>query len=115
MDADIDLQVWLEATVAARSSVIVPYVRSDRPVPLQYTITTRQHSRSGGTTIGQSGEVFLQAGSATALSRLAIRRQADDICHISVTLSGPGDFQNSYRFDCPEMSTNGPIWSQKPG
>lgn len=106
MNADIDLQVWLESSVVAQTSIIVPHVQSDIEQMLSYRLVTTQEGPSGRSSIGQSGEVQLKPDQATPLARLAIRRDANDQCHISLTVLETGGLERQYDFPCPEENTS---------
>lgn len=107
MDNDIDLQVWLEATTAAQTSVIVPHVRSDKAGPLQYAIRTVQESRGNRSTIGQSGQIYIQADITATLSKLVIRRHNGDTCQVNITLDGPDNERHEFDFKCPDPIYDG--------
>lgn len=105
MDNDINLQVWLEATTAAQASVIVPYVRSVQEGELTYAIKMVQERANGRSSIGQSGQLYLQAETPTALSRLAIRQVPQENCQINIVLTRPALPPRRFDFECPtEMS-----------
>lgn len=105
MDNDINLQVWLEATTAAQASVIVPYVRSVQEGELTYAIKMVQERANGRSSIGQSGQLYLQAETPTALSRLAIRQVPQENCQINIVLTRPAQPPRRFDFECPtEMS-----------
>lgn len=101
MHADTDLQVWLETSLVAQTSIIIPHVQSDTERQLTYRITTTREGASGRSSIGQSGDVYLQADQATALSRMAIRRDDKDHCQITVVLSDAEAAERRYDFSCP--------------
>lgn len=101
MNADADLQVWLETSSVAQTSIIIPHVQSETERQLTYRITTTREGPSGRSSIGQSGEVHLQADHATALSRMAIRRDSEDDCRITLTLSEAESSERHYEFLCP--------------
>lgn len=102
MNADANIQVWLETSAVAQTSIISPHVQSDAAKLLTYRITTTQESRAGRSSIGQSGEVALEADQPTALSRLAVRREADDRCRITLILLSSDMPERHYDFACPD-------------
>lgn len=102
MNADADLQVWLETSSVAQTSIIIPHVQSETERQVTYRITTTREGPSGRSSIGQSGEVLLQAAHATALSRMAIRRETDDTCRITLVLSEAETSEHRYEFECPD-------------
>src|SRR5690625_1007047 len=105
MDNDINLQVWLETTTVAQASVIVPYVRSVQEGELTYAIKMVQERANGRSSIGQSGQLYLQAETPTALSRLAIRQVPQENCQINIGLTRPALPPRRFDFECPtEMS-----------
>ena len=105
MDNDINLQVWLETTTVAQASVIVPYVRSVQEGELTYAIKMVQERANGRSSIGQSGQLYLQAETPTALSRLAISQVPQENCQINIVLTRPALPPRRFDFECPtEMS-----------
>lgn len=101
MNADADIQVWLETAAKAQTSVITPHVQTNADRELRYRITTIQQGRAGRSSIGQSGSVKLKEDDPTPLSRLTIRRTAGDICHIRLVLSAADEPERRYEFECP--------------
>ena len=102
MNADADIQVWLETFVKAQTSIVIPHVESNVYQHLRYKITTTQEGQTGRSSIGQSGSVDLTPNVAEALSRLAIRRSAGDRCHIELILFTEGESGQRYDFMCPD-------------
>lgn len=101
MNADADIHVWLETSAVAQTSIIVPYVQSNVAQLVTYRITTTQESAAGRSSIGQSGQVNLEVAQPTKLSRLAIRRDNNDDCRITLVLLSPDMPEKHYDFDCP--------------
>lgn len=106
MNADANIQVWLETSAVAQTSIITPHVQSDIEQQMTYRITTTQESSAGKSSIGQSGDIMLQADKATPISRLAIRRNEDDDCRITLILLSSDKSEHRYDFVCPEESGN---------
>lgn len=102
MNADADIQVWLETTVAAQTSIIVPHVRSDIAQSLNYRIITTQTRHSGRSSIGQSGDVSVQPGQATALSRLAVQQSPGDRCRVTLIIMDAEESEHRYDFSCSD-------------
>lgn len=104
MNADADIHVWLETIAKAQTSIIIPHVQSNVDQQLQYEITTLQKSRSGRSSIGQSGYVYLKHNVATPLSRLTIRRSLGDSCQIELFLheNSKDKQKKHYIFPCPD-------------
>lgn len=107
MNADTDLQVWLESSSLAQTSIIIPHVQSDTEKMLSYRIMTTREGPSGRSSIGQSGKVRLKPAQATALSRLAVQRDDSDQCHITLFLSLPDAPERRYEFSCPGENPEG--------
>lgn len=107
MNADTDLQVWLETSSLAQTSIIIPHVQSDTEKMLSYRIMTTREGPSGRSSIGQSGEIRLKPDQATALSRLALQREGSDKCHITLILSLPNAPERHYEFSCPGEDPEG--------
>ena len=105
MNADTDLQVWLETSSAAQTSMIIPHVQSDTERLLSYRIVTVREGPSGRSSIGQSGQVILEADQPTELSRMSIRRDADDDCHITLIVSEENMAERRYEFSCPDPTS----------
>lgn len=101
MNADADIQVWLETFVKAQTNIIVPHIESSVHQNVQYRIITTQQGQGGRSSIGQSGEVELQPNIAETMSRLAIRRSVGDLCQINITLLMPDTTERRYDFNCP--------------
>lgn len=103
MNADADIQVWLETIAKAQATIITPHVQSNVDQQVQYQITTTQEGQSGRSSIGQSGTISLKHDISTPLSRLTIRRSPDDTCQIELILheSAKNGQDKSYTFLCP--------------
>lgn len=102
MNADANVQVWLETSSVAQTSIIIPHVQSNIPQSLTYQITTTQEGPSGRSSIGQSGKADVHANQATALSRLAIRRNVTDSCQIALLIRTADRTEHHYEFPCPD-------------
>lgn len=102
MNADADLQVWLETFFTKNQpAFVVPYVRSNEDTNLTYRLNTVQVSQSGRSVLNQSGSVDVQAGVPVALVRMALSREKDDECHIDVYLEQKNLGEQEYHFECP--------------
>ncbi|WP_397473309.1 curli-like amyloid fiber formation chaperone CsgH [Pusillimonas sp.] len=101
MNADIDLQAWLETQSATRPEVIVPYVQSSHATSLRYLLRTTVSHQGGNSRISQGGVLSVPAHTAVALPRLAVT-QPDGECHIELVLTETSGGETRYEFDCEE-------------
>jgi curli production protein len=102
MNADTDIQVWLETFSRTQPGVIVPYVMSSEKKRLRYQIRTVKTGKSGNSVLGQGGAVTLMADVPTALSRMAISRSRNDKCRIDLVITEAGEQDRNYQFACPD-------------
>lgn len=102
MNADADIQVWLETVARTQPTIIVPYLRSSEAVTMRYRLHTVRTSQDGRSELTQSGTVQARPREATPLSRLSVSRQANDECRIDLVLSSPKTQEKRYSFECPE-------------
>lgn len=106
MNADADIQVWLETIARTQPRVIVPYVQSAQNGSLRYKMRATRQGPQGRSVISQGGTIEITAGTPAALGRLAISRSPDDDCQIELTIqkgsgTGPGASRD-YQFSCPD-------------
>lgn len=101
MNADVDLQAWLETQAATHPEVIIPYVQSSRATELRYLLRTTVSHQGGNSRISQGGVLSVPAQTAVALPRLAVSRP-DGECHIELVLTAPTGTETRYQFDCEE-------------
>ncbi|MGB6104715.1 MAG: curli-like amyloid fiber formation chaperone CsgH [Pusillimonas sp.] len=101
MNADTDIQVWLEAFSRPPPGIIIPYVKTARDRTLRYRVLAVKDGAAGRATFSQSGIVDLRAGVPAALGRLSVNHGPRDECHIALTLSEPGANVLNYHFACP--------------
>lgn len=104
MNADADIQVWLESSAVAQTTIVSPHVQSDVAQLLTYKVITTQENRGGKSSIGQTGEVALKADQPTPLSRVAIRRDENDHCRITLILLSSVISQRQFDFSCPHIT-----------
>ncbi|NGM87954.1 hypothetical protein G5B35_11620 [Parapusillimonas sp. SGNA-6] len=102
MNADADIQVWLETLSQTQPGVVVPYVMSAEQKRLRYQIRAVKSGKSGNSMLGQGGTVTLAPEVPTALSRLAISHASGDTCRIDVMLTESGKQDRNYQFACPD-------------
>jgi curli production protein len=101
MNADADIQVWLETFARVRPSVIVPYIKSTETRMLRYRLHTIKKGPQGRSEISQGGVVNAPADVPVALSRMSVNQGDNDECLIDLTLSEAGHADRNYHFDCP--------------
>ena len=99
MNADTDLQVWLETQSQPRPGVIVPYVQSSHSTNLRYLLRTTVVNGGGSSRVSQGGALDVPADTAVALPRLAISQPAGD-CLIELVLTEKWGDERHYEFDC---------------
>jgi curli production protein len=102
MNADADIQVWLETLSRTQPGVIVPYVMSTEQKHLGYRIRATNSGKHGSSTLGQGGSVTLTPDVPAALSRMAISHASGDNCQINVVLTEAGKQDRNYQFACPD-------------
>ncbi|NYT78063.1 hypothetical protein H0A71_13755 [Alcaligenaceae bacterium] len=101
MNANVNLQVWLETVPDTHPSVVVPYVRSETDGVIQYQLKVSKRGFSGVSNLGQSGDVRVQAGQPAALSRFSLNIGKNDECTIELVLFNSQHPADTYHFDCP--------------
>ena len=104
MNADIDLQAWLETQTATRPEIIIPYVQSRHATSLRYLLRTTVSHQGGNSRISQGGVLTLPAETAVALPRLAVDHSNGE-CHIELVLTEKTGNETRYQFDCEEART----------
>src|SRR5690606_7799358 len=72
MDANTDLQVWLQSQSTQPPGIVVPYVLSTSDTTLRYSIGIVSTSPAGRSEIRQGGTVWVHAYTPTPLSRISI-------------------------------------------
>lgn len=105
MDADANIQVWLETIDDTRASVIVPYVQSTQNDTLHYRIRAVRQASGGRSEITQSGVIATVPDTPVAFGRMAISRSIDDKCQIELTLHSQkktdSEADMHYQWACP--------------
>ncbi|MGB3290712.1 MAG: curli-like amyloid fiber formation chaperone CsgH [Burkholderiaceae bacterium] len=102
MNADADIQVWLETMNRSQAAVVVPYVQSTRDRTLVYAIRAIKDGPGGHSVLSQGGTLRITANVPTALGRMTFSRHAGDDCNIDLKLNEDGKEARSYRYACPE-------------
>jgi hypothetical protein len=102
MNADADIQVWLETMARTQAVVIIPYVQSTENKTLGYTLKAVKDGPSGRSVLGQGGTLQVAADVPTALGRVSMNYGKLDACSIDLTLNVNGEVQKNYHFACPE-------------
>src|SRR5690606_37962077 len=103
MNADTDIQVWLETVARTQPSVIVPYVRSNQDATLRYRVRTVKEGKGGRSLVGQGGTVEVIAGVPKAVGRMSVSYGPQDQCSIDLTLVERAVPQRHYHFECPKQ------------
>ena len=103
MNADSDIQVWLETFSRTQPSIIVPYVKSSHDTTLRYKLRATQESNGGRAVIGQGGTVAVLADVPAPLMKMSLNRNAHDTCRINLTVSEAGNRDRKYEFDCASL------------
>lgn len=101
MAADVNLQVWLETIPNTHPSVVVPYIKSQENGQFEYTLKAIKQGRSGSSSVGQSGDIIVNANQPTELSRFSLSLGKDDQCRIELILIKNGHPAGTYHFECP--------------
>lgn len=99
MNADTNLQVWLETQAHSRPPVIVPYVQSSHHANLRYLLRTIVSHNGGSSRVSQGGALEVPADTPVALPRLTIS-PVNGECRIELVLSGKQGADQHYEFDC---------------
>jgi curli production protein len=108
MNADADIQVWLETAARTNPEIIVPYVRTAASKTLRYDVRTVQEGANGRSNMAQSGAVTVQANVATPLVRMSVTRSRQDYCHIEIVITEGHSTRQDYHFECPAPGTERP-------
>lgn len=103
MNADTDLQVWLETQSHVNPEVIVPYVQSNHQTQLRYLLRTTLSQNGSRSRISQGGALDVPADTAVALPRLSITPPNGD-CRIELILTEKMGSEKHYEFDCTYSS-----------
>jgi curli production protein len=103
MNADSDIQVWLETVSRTQPSIIIPYVKSRHETTLRYKLRTIQQGSGGRAVIGQGGTIAVLADVPAPLMKMSLNRGANDTCNIRLVLSEVGNEDRNYEFDCPSL------------
>lgn len=106
MNADADIQVWLERFSQTPPGIVVPYVRTAHDTTLRYRVLVVQEGHTGRSLISQAGMVQTQASVPAALGRISVSHEPKDKCHIDVILSERGASDLNYRFPCRHSAHN---------
>ncbi|HLU18738.1 MAG TPA: curli-like amyloid fiber formation chaperone CsgH [Pusillimonas sp.] len=107
MNADIDLQAWLETQNATRPEVIIPYVQSNHDTSVRYLLRTTVAHERGNSRISQGGVLSVPADTAVALPRLAVSSPNGE-CRIELVLTERMGVERRYEFDCLDARTASP-------
>ena len=99
MNADTDLQVWLETQSHVYPEVIVPYVQSNHQTRLRYLLRTTLNQNGSSSRISQGGALDVPADTAVALPRLSVSPPNGD-CKIELILTEKIGAEKHYEFDC---------------
>ena len=100
MFADINLQVWFDAHANQGQTLIVPYIKAERDVRLQYELKVLNRSKTGTSNVSQGGEISVPAGQPKAVSSIRVMPQAGGQCEVDLTLRENGEQVGQYTFDC---------------
>lgn len=98
---NISVQAWLDTVAGTHPSVVIPYVKSSVDGHVHYAVTVVKRGPSGSSDIDQSGNVAVQAGKPTALSRFSVSVGPADACNVKLTVSANDQAANIYQFECP--------------
>lgn len=106
MDANTDLQVWLQSQSTQPPGIVVPYVLSTSDTTLRYSIGVISTSPAGRSEIRQGGTVWVHAYTPTPLSRISITSAAVSSCTVNLALNQYGKPQRQYDFDCSKRDAD---------
>ncbi len=73
MQADINLQAWLEAHASNGVTAIIAYVSAAREIDLQYDIRLRNSGRGSTSAVSQSGTVHVTQNQPSQVSSMSVR------------------------------------------
>lgn len=104
MNADANIQVWLEMFSQIPPGIVVPYVQTSQDTMLHYKVLVVMEGHAGRSLISQTGEVRTKASIPSALGRVSVNRNPEDDCHINLVLSGHGGNELSYHFPCRDTT-----------
>jgi len=100
MNADADIQVWLETFSQTPPGIVVPYVRPPHDATLHYRVLVVKQGHTGRSLISQAGMVQTQASIPAALGHISVSHEPEDECHIDLILSERGSNALNFRFPC---------------
>ncbi len=102
MNADTNIQVWLETAAHTPPGIIIPYVRTSQDKTLHYQVRAVRRGPAGRSMLSQGGVVEAQAGVPAALGRMSFNYGPADDCNIDLILSEHGSDDRNYHFACPD-------------
>ncbi|CAG9177560.1 hypothetical protein LMG23992_03536 [Cupriavidus laharis] len=100
MQADINLQAWLESHPANGVTTIAAYVSAAREVELQYDIRLRNSGQGSTSAVAQSGTVHVKQNQPSQVSSMAVTPVPGGKCEVGLTLREGNAVVGRYTLDC---------------
>ncbi|KAF7964200.1 hypothetical protein AWV80_40985 [Cupriavidus sp. UYMU48A] len=100
MQADINLQAWLEAHASNGVTAIIAYVSAAREIDLQYDIRLRNSGRGSTSAVSQSGTVHVTQNQRSQVSSMSVTPVPGGKCEVGLTLRDGNIVVGQYTLDC---------------
>lgn len=100
MQADTNLQVWMDVHASNGQTIVAPYVSAARELELQYELRLVNTGQSGSSSVAQGGNLHVNANSPTRLSTVSVTAQPGGTCKLALTLRENGKEIGHYTLNC---------------
>ncbi len=100
MQADINLQAWLESRAANGVTMIAAYVSAAREADLQYDIRLRNSGQGNSSAVAQSGTVHVTQNQPSQVSSIAVTPVPGGKCEVGLTVREGNAVVGRYTLDC---------------
>ncbi|CAG9181716.1 curli-like amyloid fiber formation chaperone CsgH [Cupriavidus pinatubonensis] len=100
MQADINLQAWLESHAGNGMTTIVAYVSAARETDLQYNIRLRNSGQGSSSAVAQSGMVHVGQNQPSQVSTMTVTPVRGGKCEVGLTLREGNAVVGQYTLDC---------------
>ncbi|WP_354684621.1 curli-like amyloid fiber formation chaperone CsgH [Cupriavidus necator] len=100
MQADMNLQVWLDIQSANGTAQIAPYVASAHEAELQYEVKVSTRSGNAASSAAQAGTVHVVPGQPVRVSTLTVAPHPAAVCEVGLVLRQGMTVLGRYKLDC---------------
>ncbi|WP_042880560.1 curli-like amyloid fiber formation chaperone CsgH [Cupriavidus necator] len=100
MQADMNLQVWLDIQSANGTALVVPYVASAQEADLQFELKLRARSGNAASSLAQAGTLHVVPGHPTRVSSLTVSQPPGGECEVGLVLRQGMAVLGRYKLDC---------------